>query len=139
MNAWGIPIELTRAETSSITPESIPTPTKPPIQVHGRLVRIQQDNAGGHGFNNFKGGRPTEPQRRMVEHMRARGYLVYRQPRNSPEFNMLDLGFWNSIKQAVRQRSGEIRKLCYGVVLGSADFDSYSPMAIFSLPLAVFT
>jgi len=47
----------------------------------------------------------------MVETMRNRGYVVTCQPRNSPEFNMLDLGFWNSIKCRVRQRSFEIQQL----------------------------
>jgi len=74
-------------------------------------VRVQQDNAGGHGFNNLQGGKPTKAQLRMVETMRGRGYCVHSQPRNSPEFNMLDLGFWNSIKTAVRQRTHEIQVL----------------------------
>ena len=111
VTAWGIPIELVEASASMQPTKSTLTPSKPLVQIHGNIVRIQQDNAGGHGFNNLKGGLPTEFQKRMIESMRSRGYLVYRQPRNSPEFNMLDLGFWNSIKQVVRQRSGEIRKL----------------------------
>lgn len=112
--AWGIPIELTSeqqskkgatlsfslAATESAT--SAPNPDLP-------LIRVQQDNAGGHGFNNRQVGKPTENQRRMVETMKKRGYCVYSQPRNSPEFNMLDLGFWNSLKVAIRQRTSEIQ------------------------------
>jgi hypothetical protein len=36
---------------------------------------------------------------------------VFSQPRNSPEFNMLDLGFWNSLKATVRQRTHEIQAI----------------------------
>ena len=104
--AWGIPLETMFKGDSPVAKKG-EADAEPP----SKLIRIQQDNAGGHGFNNLRGGAPTESQMRMVQEMRDRGYIVYRQPRNSPEFNMLDLGFWNSIKQAVRQRAPELRKL----------------------------
>ncbi len=73
--------------------------------------RIQQDNAGGHGFNNFQSGSATLPQQEMVKEMRERyGYEVFCQPKNSPCFNMLDLGFWNSLKARVRERGKTLAK-----------------------------
>jgi len=108
--AWGIPIELT-TEKSRLPQATSASSTAVTTIRRTTTVRVQQDNAGGHGFNNLQGGKPTKTQLRMVETMRGRGYCVYSQPRNSPEFNMLDLGFWNSIKSTVRQRTYEIQAL----------------------------
>ena len=104
-SAWGVPIELTENPTLEASSKFISTTSSKPTE----LIRIQQDRAGGHGFNNLQAGKPTEYQLRMVRTMRERGYLVYNQPRNSPELNMLDLGFWNSVKRAVRKQSYVIR------------------------------
>lgn len=109
--AWGIPITLTSPNATNSTDISTSTPATSATSSTSLFVRIQQDNAGGHGFNNFQGGKPTGHQRRLVETMLQRGYCVFSQPRNSLEFNMLDLGFWNSIKSAVRQRTHEIQSL----------------------------
>jgi hypothetical protein len=68
------------------------------IDYSGLRFRIQQDNAGGHGFNNFQGGVATEDQKRMVDFLEERGLEVFCQPRNSPFTNMNDLGFFNSMK-----------------------------------------
>jgi hypothetical protein len=86
--AWGIPIELTSDHRKKKAPESAAattttattttttatssssaalTPTSHPI-------KVQQDNAGGHGFNNLQGGKPTEYQLRMVKEMSKRKY-----------------------------------------------------------------
>jgi len=126
--AWGIPLELTSNErkrkpgaasaistTFAVAPVpgnmNVPSSSSSSQPQQQSLIRVQQDNAGGHGFNNLQGGKPTETQVRMVGTMKGRGYSVYSQPGNSPEFNMLDLGFWNSLKAAVRQRTHEIQAL----------------------------
>lgn len=80
------------------------------IDYSGLRFRIQQDNAGGHGFNNFQGGAATDEQKRMVDFMSERGFDVFCQPRNSPFTNMNDLGFFNSLKAFMRAKSREITK-----------------------------
>lgn len=81
-----------------------------PIEYSGMRFEVQQDNAGGHGFNNFQGGAAGDDQRRMVEFMHERGLHVFCQPRNSPFTNMNDLGFFNSMKAYMRGKGREISK-----------------------------
>ena len=80
------------------------------IDYSGLRFRVQQDNAGGHGFNNFQGGVATGDQKRMVEFMGERGLEVFSQPRNSPFCNLNDLGFFNSMKAYMRGKSHTITK-----------------------------
>lgn len=80
------------------------------IDYSGMRFRVQQDNAGGHGFNNFRGGAVTDDQKRMVDFMGERGLEVFCQPRNSPFTNMNDLGFFNSMKAYMRGKGREITK-----------------------------
>jgi len=59
--AWGIPIELTSEQQSKkrVTPSLCLATTEnatPAPSPHLPLIRVQQDNAGGHGFNNRQGG-----------------------------------------------------------------------------------
>jgi hypothetical protein len=80
------------------------------IDYSGLRFRVQQDNAGGHGFNNFQGGVATEDQKRMVDFLEERGLDVFCQPRNSPFTNMNDLGFFNSMKAYMRGKGSKITK-----------------------------
>jgi len=74
--------------------------------------------------------------------MKERGYIVFSQPRNSPELNMLDLGFWNSIKAAVRRRTHEIQSLpnpTHGLIqqkmweIVKQVVEEYDPAKLFSI------
>jgi len=69
-------------------------------------ITIQQDNAGGHGFANGKNGsKATAPQIQASKELANAGYSLINQPPNSPGFNMLDLGFWYSLKCRLRERA----------------------------------
>ena len=65
-------------------------------------VRIQEDGAPGHGFDNRHEGRPTDDVHdQLVGDCEKRDFKLVKQPRLSPETNMLDLGVWNMLKSAV--------------------------------------
>jgi len=67
------------------------------VKLKALKLRMQQDNAGGHGLS---GKTASPPQKRMKETMETTGIEVMCQAKNSPEFNMCDLGFWWSLKSA---------------------------------------
>jgi hypothetical protein len=65
-------------------------------------VRMQEDGAPGHGYNNKKNRSPTKPHDEMVAIANERDIDVEKQPHNSPETNPLDLGLWHSIQSRVK-------------------------------------
>lgn len=73
------------------------------------VIFIQEDGAGGHGFNNRAGGKPSDVHIKLENACKARGFEMRKQPANSPDFNLLDLGVWWSLKASVRQRLHEIK------------------------------
>ena len=66
-----------------------------------RGIRIQQDNAGGHGpkSDGFK---------KLIEKYENAGIAIDLQSPCSPELNMCDLGFWWMLKAAITRRCSEI-------------------------------
>lgn len=66
------------------------------------LIRLQMDNAGGHGG--------LTRINKMKEEMLARfNVLLVCQPPNSPESNVLDLGVWRSVQSKVDKMDREQR------------------------------
>lgn len=65
-------------------------------------VRLQEDGAPGHGYNNRKQRTPTKVHDSMVAEADLRKIHVFKQPHNSPETNPLDLGIWHSLQSKVR-------------------------------------
>jgi len=66
-----------------------------------REVEIQFDSAGGHG-----GGHGVKKSLAVLNAWGARQRLPVRfitQPTKSPDFNVLDLGAWNSLQSAVTE------------------------------------
>lgn len=71
-------------------------------------VRLQEDGAGGHGFSGWHGGKETDEHAKLVAACKARGVLLEKQPPNSPETNLCDLGLWRLLKAAVERRRAEV-------------------------------
>jgi hypothetical protein len=71
---------------------------------------VQEDGAPAHGYSNSKKGddKSTLVHKTLVEGMARRGYSVFKQPRNSPELNACDLGFWHMVKTALDDRISEV-------------------------------
>ena len=57
-------------------------------------VTVVQDGAPAHGFDNRHGGRTTVHQRAAVDAAARRGVKLVKQPPNSPDMSVLDLGVW---------------------------------------------
>lgn len=64
-------------------------------------IRIQQDNAGGHGPK-------SEAFKKLMEKYEDAGITMDLQSPCSPELNMCDLGFWWMLKSAITRRCSEI-------------------------------
>jgi len=69
---------------------------KHPHVALGKTVRIQQDSAGGHGRLRTDGNWNTV----MEEMGFGESIELYNQPSQSPDTNLLDLGFFNAIQSA---------------------------------------
>ena len=70
----------------------------------GVELRFQQDGAPAHGFDNLHGRRSTQPQLDIVADGKSKGIHVFKQPRNSPELNVLDLSIWWSLQAKAREK-----------------------------------
>lgn len=75
-----------------------------PGTISDRGIYVQQDSAGGHGFDNFHGGEETFHQVLLERNLAQKGITLICQPKNSPSLNMCDGGFWNSIKADVSKK-----------------------------------
>lgn len=72
-------------------------------------TRLQEDGAGGHGFAGWgRTNNESVEHARLREACARRNVLLEKQPPNSPETNMCDLGVWNMLKAAVQRRGAEI-------------------------------
>jgi hypothetical protein len=69
--------------------------------INSRRVKIQMDNAGGHG-----GATKIEEIRVALA---ALGIDLVCQPANSPEFNVLDLGVWRGLQALVNKLMRDVR------------------------------
>jgi hypothetical protein len=65
-------------------------------------IRMQEDGAPGHGYNNKAGRKPTAPHESMTKIGLERKIRVFKQPHNAPELNPLDLGIWYAIQSRVK-------------------------------------
>lgn len=67
-------------------------------------VRLQEDGAPGHGYNNRANGRPSAIHDEIVAEAERLKIKIFKQPANSPEVNPLDLGIWNSLQKKVKSK-----------------------------------
>ena len=87
-----------------------------------KTIKIQMDNAGGHGGGCGKISKTidklnawvAENQQKLSQMMGSRNAVVPKfefigQPANSPDLNVLDLGAWTSIDCRVQNRVSELR------------------------------
>jgi hypothetical protein len=75
---------------------------------YGGLEVIQEDGAPGHGYRNKAEGKPpTEHHDRFTDAAEEMGFIVERQPANSPELNDCDLGMWWALDSAKELRYKE--------------------------------
>jgi hypothetical protein len=79
-----------------------------PYNLRDFIQVLQEDGAGGHGFDNRHGGKPTKEHELLKAYLKRQGIRLEKQPPHSPELNMLDLGFWHMLKSAVGDRVGEL-------------------------------
>ena len=93
----------------------IPDTLKKVCQFATKII-IQMDSAGGHGGGRASLDKSTTPElqqavksiplkkkRQMCPRMPFPEIVFVAQPAKSPEFNVLDLGAWNSMQVAVRK------------------------------------
>ena len=61
---------------------------------------MQEDGAPGHGYaNRTKNGvhQPTEFHQQLTKEAKKRNIFIFKQPANSPDMNVNDLGFFHSL------------------------------------------
>jgi hypothetical protein len=73
-----------------------------------KRMRIQEDGAPGHGYNNRWGGKESKVHEALVKALDKRNIELDKQPKHSPEMNKLDLGIWNALKSRVLARGAEV-------------------------------
>jgi len=83
-------------------------PNVRPVVADEMRTMLQEDGAPGHGYDNRHGGRPTPVHDALEAECSARRVKLIKQPRLSPEMNMLDLGVWNALKSRVAARGAEV-------------------------------
>ncbi len=66
-------------------------------------VRLQEDGAPGHGYNNKANRAPNATHDKLAEVAKSAGITIFKQPHNSPELNPLDLGIWHSLQSKVKR------------------------------------
>ena len=81
-----------------------PAPARQSPLVKVSPVTLQHDGAGGHGFDNRHGCKPSVVLNKLIEECKDVGIELLRQPRLSPEINMCDLVQWRALKTKVREQ-----------------------------------
>ena len=78
---------------------------KCPREMQRKNIRIQQDNATPHNSFNLDDPVVAEKIRTKCEELRLAGIVPFYQPPNSPDTNVLDLGFFAAIQSLQYQES----------------------------------
>ncbi len=71
-------------------------------------IRVKEDGAPGHGYNNLQGGKPTALHNKLVADLKKFQIELIKQPCHSPEVNACDIGFWNILRAYICEHSEAI-------------------------------
>jgi hypothetical protein len=73
-----------------------------------RISRGQENGAPGHGFNNRQQRKETTYHAKLIADLKRRGLDLFKQSRNTPCSNVLDIGFWHMLRAAIANRQEEV-------------------------------
>jgi hypothetical protein len=91
-------------QTKTAPPDYAAQVPKHRLSTRNAVLEVQEDNAGGHGFDNRHGGKPTPAHDWLADRAAGRGIRLIQQPPCSPETNLCDLAAWHILKSKVAER-----------------------------------
>lgn len=100
-------LSMATSSSASASSSSAPRASRQSKRVRPGMDRIQEDGATGHGYDN-RHNRTTAVHEALAESCLLRSHKLVKQPRLSPETNLLDLGVWNALKAGVGARAREV-------------------------------